>query len=63
MKKVGIISELKWNDCNYGSKLQSYALNNYINTNFDNVKAESIIIDGVYSLKTTEPLNFFSRVS
>lgn len=44
-KKIGIISELNLNNCNYGNRLQSYALNYYINKTYDRkYRAESILL-------------------
>ena len=34
--KVGIISELNTHNANYGNRLQAYALNNYLNTKYNN---------------------------
>lgn len=41
--KIGIITELSLATSNYGNHLQSYALNHYLNTRYENVDAETII--------------------
>lgn len=45
MNKIGIVSELNLNNFNYGNRLQSFALNHYINTNYKNVRAISILLN------------------
>ena len=58
-KKIGIVSQLRWDDCNYGSKLQAYALNYYINNNYSNIEADSLIITGDYKHTGSKPVNYF----
>lgn len=41
--KIGIISEFSLNTVNYGNHLQVYALGHYIEANFPEIKAETII--------------------
>lgn len=53
MKKIGIVSELNTDNVNYGNRLQSYALNYYINKNFDNSQAESLMFDQYDKSKIT----------
>ena len=64
MKKIGIISELNLKNANYGNRLQAYALNKYLNTNY-NCKAESITLKGIYDVneKTKKyHFNFIKKI-
>lgn len=54
MKKIGIISELRSNSFNYGSRLQSYALNYYLNKNYKNYETESLIFSNNSKRKRTQ---------
>lgn len=45
MKKIGIISELNLKNTNYGNRLQSYALNHYLNENYKEFISKSIIFN------------------
>ena len=60
MIKVGIISEFKaYIGTNYGNKLQAYALNNYLNSNF-NLEVYSISLSSNLTMKyTTYPIPSF----
>lgn len=44
MKKIGIVSELNLENVNYGNRLQSFALNYYLNKNYEDCKAESLLL-------------------
>ncbi len=61
MKKIGIISELNLKHANYGNRLQSYALNKYLNTNYD-CKAESITLKGIYDVNVKTKNYYFKFV-
>lgn len=63
MKKIGIISELNMSNSNYGNRLQAYALNSYINNNFD-YRAESIYLEKYDKKKITKIyiMDYINRV-
>ena len=61
MKKIGIISELNFNNSNYGNRLQAYALNKYLNENFD-CEAESIVLKGSYDVNKQTSKVFFTKL-
>lgn len=61
MKKIGIISELNLKNANYGNRLQAYALNKYLNTNYD-CKAESIILKGIYDVNIETKKYYFNFI-
>ena len=43
MKRIAIISELALGNFNYGNRLQSYALNYYLNNKYESINTESLI--------------------
>lgn len=66
MQKIAIISEPGINNFNYGNILQSYALNYYLNNNYQTIRAESLIFIDQNEKKRIRItfrtfLNFFKR--
>ncbi len=66
MKKIAIISELAMNNFNYGNRLQSFALNHYLNNHYKNYITESLVFSNGCKQKRTKItyqtfLNFFKK--
>ena len=55
MKKIGIISELNLNNTNYGNRLQAFALNYYLNNNFNEYQTDSLYFN-IYDVKKNTKL-------
>ena len=66
MKKIAIISELALDNFNYGNRLQTYAFNYYLNSNYKKYKTESLFFTNSCKQKRTKItfqtfLNFLKR--
>ena len=61
MKKIAIISLLNFVNTNYGNRLQSYALNNYINSTYREITAESIVIGNILLEKNSYNITFIIK--
>ena len=66
MKRIAIISELALGNFNYGNRLQSYALNYYLNNKYESINAESLIFLNRNKKKRTKityqtVINFLKR--
>ena len=54
MKKIAIISELNLDNVNYGNRLQAYALNKYVNDNYENFVTETLLANKITKKKRTK---------
>lgn len=52
-KKIGIVTQLSLLTFNYGNHLQAYALNRYLNTRFQGIVAETLLLKADTGLKYT----------
>lgn len=62
--KIGIISELNMHNANYGNRLQAFALNYFINNNYNNNITESLIFNFYDKKKITKitPRVYFQKI-
>ena len=60
--KIGIITCFDMKNVNYGNRLQTYALNSYLNSQFKDVVADTLYFTDFKDFKRTKKEPLFNRI-
>ncbi len=62
MTKIGIITCLDMNNVNYGNRLQAFALNRYLRSEYGEEEVETLLFDRIRDYKRTVKQTFLTRL-